>query len=107
MGEAAESLLDGTMCEGCGVYLDGESPGYPRYCSKTCAEYRGIEFFEDNHPALQEVNKIKEALKEYKILVWKMKCKCLEGKHHPTCKVGKHRKLQKEAWESYKEYVEY
>lgn len=37
MGEAAEMMLDGTLCEGCGVYLDGDSPGYPRYCSARCA----------------------------------------------------------------------
>lgn len=43
MGEIAEMMLDGTMCEGCGEFLDGESPGYPRYCSKQCAEDRGVE----------------------------------------------------------------
>lgn len=32
MGEAAEMLLDGTLCEGCGVFLGGGSPGYPRRC---------------------------------------------------------------------------
>lgn len=42
MGEIAEMHLDGTLCEMCGVYLDGESPGYPRYCSKECAEDRGV-----------------------------------------------------------------
>lgn len=31
MGEAAEMLLDGTMCETCGQYL-GKSVGYPRSC---------------------------------------------------------------------------
>jgi hypothetical protein len=35
MGEIAEMMLDGTMCQGCGVWLhDGEDgPGYPGYCS--------------------------------------------------------------------------
>lgn len=32
MGEAADMLLDGTCCEQCGVFLDGDSPGYPRLC---------------------------------------------------------------------------
>ncbi|MBV8273558.1 MAG: hypothetical protein JO067_14925 [Cupriavidus sp.] len=32
MGEIAEMMLDGTLCEGCGVYLDGEGDGYPRRC---------------------------------------------------------------------------
>ena len=33
MGEIAEMMLDGTLCEGCGTYLDGEGDGVPRRCS--------------------------------------------------------------------------
>lgn len=33
MGEIAEMMLDGTLCEGCGVYLEGESAGDPRRCA--------------------------------------------------------------------------
>jgi len=33
MGDAADMMLDGTMCEECGEYLDDGSPGYPRKCS--------------------------------------------------------------------------
>ena len=43
MGEIAEMMLDGTMCEGCGEFLDGEGAGYPRYCSPQCARDRGAE----------------------------------------------------------------
>ena len=32
MGEYADMVLDGTMCQGCGVFLGAESPGYPRSC---------------------------------------------------------------------------
>lgn len=32
MGEIAEMMLDGTLCEGCGVYLGSDS-GFPTYCS--------------------------------------------------------------------------
>lgn len=32
MGEIAEMMLDGTLCAGCGVYLDEEPAGYPVYC---------------------------------------------------------------------------
>lgn len=34
MGEIADMMLDGTMCQGCGVWLhDGQDgPGYPGYC---------------------------------------------------------------------------
>jgi len=31
MGDAADLLLDGTLCEGCGMpFDDDDSPGYPR-----------------------------------------------------------------------------
>ena len=32
MGEIADMMLDGTLCEGCGEYI-GSSPGFPRLCS--------------------------------------------------------------------------
>lgn len=31
MGEIADMMIDGTLCEQCGEYL-GEGDGYPRYC---------------------------------------------------------------------------
>lgn len=36
MGEIAEMMLDGTLCEGCGEYI-GSDAGYPQYCSPECA----------------------------------------------------------------------
>lgn len=33
MGEMADMHLDGTLCEQCGVFLNGDSPGYRRLCS--------------------------------------------------------------------------
>jgi Zn finger protein HypA/HybF involved in hydrogenase expression len=33
MGDVADMMIDGTLCEGCGVYLEGESHGVPRYCT--------------------------------------------------------------------------
>lgn len=33
MGEYAEMMLDGTVCESCGEWLgDDEGPGFPRVC---------------------------------------------------------------------------
>ncbi len=32
MGEAAEMVLDGLLCECCGMMIDGEELGYPRLC---------------------------------------------------------------------------
>jgi len=43
MGDIAEMMLDGTLCEGCGVHLegdyDGEPWGFPRLCNG-CADER-------------------------------------------------------------------
>lgn len=49
MGEIAEMMLNGDMCEACGVWLDGEGSGYPRYCSPECAAGRGAYFEPDQH----------------------------------------------------------
>lgn len=32
MGEIAEMMLDGTLCERCGGVVDGTTPGHPRLC---------------------------------------------------------------------------
>ena len=40
MGDIAEMMLDGFLCEACGEYI-GEGDGYPQYCSDECAESRG------------------------------------------------------------------
>lgn len=32
MGEIAEMMLDGTLCQICGSVIDGDTPGYPRFC---------------------------------------------------------------------------
>ncbi len=32
MGDITEMMLDGTLCEGCGVALDGAGEGFPRRC---------------------------------------------------------------------------
>lgn len=37
MGEIAEMMINGYLCEGCGVFLDGEEPGFPRRC-EDCKE---------------------------------------------------------------------
>lgn len=33
MGEIAEMMLEGELCEQCGTYIKGPSPGYPRKCN--------------------------------------------------------------------------
>ena len=39
MGEIAEMMLDGTLCEGCGEFM-GDDVGYPRRCS-SCSGSQG------------------------------------------------------------------
>ncbi len=36
MGEIADMMLDGTMCEQCGVWVDDgkDGPGYPQLCAE-------------------------------------------------------------------------
>jgi len=44
MGEIADSMLGGEMCEGCGAWLCCRAcadAGVPAYCSKGCAGDRG------------------------------------------------------------------
>lgn len=43
MGDIADMMLDGTMCEACGVFLDDNGYGIPRYCSSECAKDRGFD----------------------------------------------------------------
>lgn len=42
MGEIADMMLDGTLCEGCGEFIEGDASGFPRYCSPQCAKDRGV-----------------------------------------------------------------
>jgi hypothetical protein len=39
MGEIAEMMLEGILCQSCGVYIDeGEAQGFPRTCDE-CKDY--------------------------------------------------------------------
>lgn len=37
MGEMADMMLEGAMCQGCGEYL-GDGDGYPTYCAACSSE---------------------------------------------------------------------
>lgn len=43
MGEVADMMIGGDLCEACGVALDGDGYGIPRYCSNECARDRGYD----------------------------------------------------------------
>ena len=42
MGEIADAMLSGELCEMCGVPIDGEDMGIPMYCSEECARARRV-----------------------------------------------------------------
>ncbi len=42
MGEIAEMILDGVLCQECGIALNGEAPGYPRSCHSCKASARYV-----------------------------------------------------------------
>ena len=46
MGEIAEMMLDGTLCQVCGSVIDGDTPGYPRYCID-CAKGQVVSDIEE------------------------------------------------------------
>lgn len=48
MGEIADMMLEGDLCEACGVALVGEGFGVPRYCSNQCAIDRGYSGIDSN-----------------------------------------------------------
>lgn len=43
MGEIADMMLEGDMCECCGEWLGDGGSGFPRYCSAECARDRGAD----------------------------------------------------------------
>lgn len=53
MGEIADAMLEGDLCGTCGVHMDGEGDGFPRYCSDECDPFHD----EDTAPAQQRPKK--------------------------------------------------
>lgn len=39
MGDIAEGMIEGFFCQQCGCVIDGEEPGYPRFCEDCEVEY--------------------------------------------------------------------
>ena len=42
MGEIADAMIGGELCEMCGVPLEKNDMGIPMYCSEECAVSRGV-----------------------------------------------------------------
>lgn len=119
MGEAAEMLLDGTCCEACGEFLDGDSPGYTRLCFSCSSESETDDLDFDysdediDDEIKQLIDTVGNALKEYKKLAHKFNCRkeCKRTSkgpvHAENCNANKHKQLAKETWKIYKEHIEY
>lgn len=61
MGEIADMMIGGEMCEGCGVFLDDGGYGIPRYCSDECARDRGFDGIQSDGAGIyREKKKVKE-----------------------------------------------
>jgi translation initiation factor IF-1 len=56
MGEIAEMMLNGEVCEGCGVFLENEDRGFPVYCSNRCAADAGIPKKKRKHLIREEIS---------------------------------------------------
>ena len=40
MGDIAELVVEGVLCQSCGGFIDGDYTGYPRDC-ESCADEEG------------------------------------------------------------------
>jgi hypothetical protein len=115
MGEYADMIIEGLLCQGCHELIDGGESGHPRYCSDKCAEEDGAEGsdIDDYAHPFDEIEAdfeiIKRALKEYKKLSYTFACKnkCQKTnrgiKHANHCKANKHKELAKKALDKFNE----
>lgn len=53
MGEISDMMLEGYLCECCGVPLEDEPMGIPNYCSVGCARDRGAQWWIKAHKKLK------------------------------------------------------
>ena len=55
MGEIADAIISGEMCEMCGAYLENNDMGICMYCSERCALDRGVPKNEVKDRILKEM----------------------------------------------------
>ena len=55
MGEIADMMIGGEMCEMCGVFLEDNDMGIPMYCSAVCARERGVPEKDIKYRVLREI----------------------------------------------------
>ena len=79
MGEYAEMLLDGTCCEGCGEYMGGGAPGFPRYCKACRARSPSpAPSWRDRHPVRCECGRRFKAVEHQRQHAETLGCKPLD-----------------------------
>jgi len=54
MGEIADLILNGDLCEGCGAYMENGGNGYPVYCA-SCQWERGVDEHGITKPSPEKV----------------------------------------------------
>jgi hypothetical protein len=100
MGETADMMLEGDLCEACGAALSGEGYGIPRYCSNECARDRGYDGIQsDGAGTYFKKKKVKQVAQNN--LVIKMSH---DGK--ALFKDRKHLKYQETDFEKAKQFAE-
>jgi len=67
MGDIADMMINGEMCECCGEYLGGNGEGFARYCSKECAKNRGASSIENEDDEFSEDTFDEDHLSDYLI----------------------------------------
>jgi hypothetical protein len=56
MGEIAEMMINGEMCQDCGCFFeDGESPGYPRSCCDDEPDQKQISVSDKHYEKLAQL----------------------------------------------------
>jgi len=47
MGDIADMMIEGLLCQQCGSHIDGETPGHPRYCADCEYEHNCLPVEDD------------------------------------------------------------
>lgn len=66
MGEQADLILNGDVCEGCGEEM-GDGPGYPRRCSSCGGSDEGSEFDVYKHARAERRQSLEPSRTEYAV----------------------------------------
>lgn len=74
MGEIADMMLEGMLCEGCGEYIDDNDGGIPRYCSESCAKGRGAMAYQPSKPNRSRARKAAQNAFEQKLTEYRFSC---------------------------------